>query len=61
MSTTLPKVHVAFMGMERITARLSDHDILFRLLSRGAAAQKMAGYVSYIGGPRQLRPGGRSG
>ncbi|MFO7667145.1 MAG: LutB/LldF family L-lactate oxidation iron-sulfur protein [Desulfobacterales bacterium] len=52
MSTTLPKVHVAFMGMERITARLSDHDILFRLLSRGAAVQKMAGYVSYIGGPR---------
>ena len=52
MSTTLPKVHVAFMGMERITARLSDHDILFRLLSRGAAAQKMAGYVSYVGGPR---------
>jgi L-lactate dehydrogenase complex protein LldF len=51
MSTTLPKVHVAFMGMERVTARLSDHDILFRLLSRGAAAQKMAGYVSYIGGP----------
>jgi len=52
MSTTLPKVHVAFMGMERITARLSDHDILFRLLSRGAAVQNMAGYVSYIGGPR---------
>lgn len=52
MSTTLPGVHVALMGMERITARLSDHDMLFRLLSRGAAAQKMAGYVSYIGGPR---------
>jgi L-lactate dehydrogenase complex protein LldF len=52
MSSTLPKVHIALMGMERITARLSDHDILFRLLARGAAAQKMAGYVSYIGGPR---------
>jgi len=52
MSTTLPKVHIAFMGMERITARISDHDMLFRLLSRGAAAQNMAGYVSYIGGPR---------
>lgn len=52
MATTLPKVHVALMGMERITAKLSEHDILFRLLSRGAAAQKMAGYVSYIGGPR---------
>jgi L-lactate dehydrogenase complex protein LldF len=57
MATTLPKVHVAFMGMERITERLSDHDMLFRLLSRGAAAQKMAGYVSYIGGPR---PAGHS-
>jgi len=53
MSTTLPKVHVAFMGMERVVARLEDHDVLFRLLARGAAAQNMAGYVSYIGGPRQ--------
>jgi len=53
MSTTLPKVHVAFMGMERVVARLEEHDILFRLLARGASAQNMAGYVSYIGGPRQ--------
>lgn len=52
MSTTMPKIHMVFMGMERITARLQDHDILFRLLSRGAAAQNLAGYVSYIGGPR---------
>ncbi len=51
MATTLPKVHVAFMGMERIVADLKDHEILFRLLSLGAAAQNMAGYVSYIGGP----------
>ncbi len=53
MSTTLPRVHVAFMGMERVVARLEDHEVLFRLLARGAAAQNMAGYVSYIGGPRQ--------
>jgi len=53
MATTLPRVHVAFMGMERVVARLEDHDILFRLLARGAAAQHMAGYISYIGGPRQ--------
>lgn len=51
MATTLPKVHVAFMGMERVVADLQDHEILFRLLSLGAAAQNMAGYVSYIGGP----------
>jgi L-lactate dehydrogenase complex protein LldF len=37
MSGTLAKVHLVFMGMERVVAKLSDHDILFRLLSRGAA------------------------
>ncbi len=53
MSATLPRVHVALMGMERVIARLEDHDILFRLLTRGAAAQNMATYVSYIAGPRR--------
>jgi L-lactate dehydrogenase complex protein LldF len=52
MSTTMPKVHVAIMGMERVAARLEDHDILLRLLCRGAAAQNMGTYASYIGGPR---------
>jgi len=52
MSTTMPKVHVAIMGMERVAARLEDHDIFLRLLCRGAAAQNMGTYVSYIGGPR---------
>ncbi|WP_022663659.1 LutB/LldF family L-lactate oxidation iron-sulfur protein [Desulfospira joergensenii] len=51
MSTTLPRVHVAVMGMERVVANLEDHEILFRLLSRGAAAQKLGGCVTYIGGP----------
>ncbi len=52
MSTTMPRVHVAVMGMERVAARLADHDILLRLLCRGAAAQNMATYVNYVGGPR---------
>ncbi|MGD1975427.1 MAG: LutB/LldF family L-lactate oxidation iron-sulfur protein [Desulfobacterales bacterium] len=52
MATTMPKVHIAIMGMERVAARLEDHDILLRLLCRGAAAQNMATYVSYVGGPR---------
>lgn len=54
MSTTMPKIHMAFMGMERVVAKLADHDVLFRLLSRGAAAQNLAGYISYIGGPRTV-------
>lgn len=26
-ATTLPRLHLAFMGMERVVARLEDHDI----------------------------------
>lgn len=53
MASTLPRVHVVLMGMERVIARLEDHDVLFRLLTRGAAAQNMATYVSYVAGPRR--------
>ena len=52
MTATMPKVHVAIMGMERVAARLEDHDIILRLLCRAAAVQNMGTYVSYIGGPR---------
>ncbi len=52
MCSTMPRIHLVFMGMERIVARLQDHDIIVRLLCRGASAQKMSTYVSYIGGPR---------
>jgi L-lactate dehydrogenase complex protein LldF len=54
MATTMPRVHVAFMGMERIVARLDEYEIILRLLCRGAAAQTMGTYASYIGGPRHV-------
>lgn len=50
MVSSLPRVHVAIMGMERVVADLRDHEILFRLLSMGGAAQSIAGYISYRGG-----------
>ncbi len=53
MATTLPRIHMAFMGMERIVGRLDEYEILLRLLCRGAAAQTMATYVSYTAGPRR--------
>lgn len=52
MASTLPKVHVALLGMEKIAAGLHDHNILLRLLTRGASAQNMSTYVSYVGGPK---------
>lgn len=51
MSTTLPKIHVAVMGMERIVANLEEQQAVLRLMSMGAAGQQIGGYVSYVGGP----------
>jgi L-lactate dehydrogenase complex protein LldF len=53
MATTLPKLHVALMGMERIAATLEDQRDLLQLLTRGAALQKLSTYVSFLGGPRR--------
>jgi len=61
MATTLPRVHVAFMGMERIVARLDEYEIILRAAVPGAAAQSMGTYVSYIGGPAPAGGSGRTG
>lgn len=52
MTTTMPKVHVALMGMERVTATMDEHRETIQLLTRGAALQKLSTYVSFTGGPR---------
>lgn len=51
MSTTMPKVHVALMGMERVVATFEEHRETLQLLTRGAALQKLSTYVSFLGGP----------
>jgi L-lactate dehydrogenase complex protein LldF len=53
MATTMPRLHVALMGMERIAATLEEQGDLLQLLTRGAALQKLSTYVSFIGGPRR--------
>lgn len=51
MTGTLPPVHLALMGMERIVATMQEHRDMLQLLTRGAALQKMSTYVSFNGGP----------
>ena len=51
MATTVPPVHVAIMGMERVSATLAEHGETLQLLTRGAALQKISTYVSFLGGP----------
>lgn len=52
MATTMPRVHVALMGMERVVATMDEHRETVQLLTRGAALQKLSTYVSFNGGPR---------
>lgn len=51
MSSTMPRVHVALMGMERVTATLEEHRETLQLLIRGAIVQKLSTYVTFQGGP----------
>lgn len=53
MVTTLPPVHVAFMGMERLLPSFEDLETFVNLLPRAATGQKITSYVSVINGARQ--------
>ncbi len=52
MVTTVPPVHIALMGMERIVPNLKDLALLMALLPRSATGQKITVYASLIHSPR---------
>ena len=53
MVTTVPPVHIALMGMERLVPTLDDLALLMALLPRSATGQKITVYASLMRGPRQ--------
>jgi len=53
LCTTLPSVHVAVMGIEKVIPRLSDLGVLLPLLTRSATGQQLSNYVTMITGPRR--------
>lgn len=55
MCTSLPRVHIAIMGMERIVANWDELDVMLSLLARSATGQQLSVYTNIITGPR--RPG----
>jgi L-lactate dehydrogenase complex protein LldF len=59
MVTTLPPVHVAVMGLEKLLPTLADLDQALRLLARSATGQKLTTYTTLVRGPR--RPGDECG
>jgi L-lactate dehydrogenase complex protein LldF len=54
MVTTLPPVHVALMGIERIIPTLDDLALFLSLLPRSATGQKLSAYTSLIHSPKRF-------
>jgi len=59
LSTSVPRIHVALMGIEKLIPSLDDLAVFLKVLARSASGQKMSSYVSFITGPR--RPGEADG
>jgi len=53
MVTTLPRIHVVIMGIEKLLPTLADLDNMLKLLARSATGQKLTVYTSLFHGPRQ--------
>lgn len=52
MCTTLPKTHIAVMGMERIAPTFEEVDVLITMLARSAVGARLTGYNTWLTGPR---------
>ncbi|MEJ2559534.1 MAG: LUD domain-containing protein, partial [Anaerolineae bacterium] len=62
MTSTLPRLHVALMGIERLVPTLEDLSLMLQLLGRSATGQKLSVYTSLLTGPRRLStPSGDAG
>src|SRR5690606_5083898 len=48
LTTTLPRIHVVMMGMERLVPTWEDLDSVLSLLPRSATGQKITSYVTAI-------------
>ena len=53
LTTALPRVHIAIMGMEKVIPKLSDLPFFLKVLARAATGQKLSVYTSIITGPRR--------
>jgi L-lactate dehydrogenase complex protein LldF len=53
LSMSMPKVHIAIIGIEKILPSISDLDLFWPLLSTHGTGQKVTVYNSVITGPRK--------
>jgi L-lactate dehydrogenase complex protein LldF len=52
LGVSLPRVHIACMGIEKLIPRFQDLSVFIRLLGRSATGQPITSYTSHFHGPR---------
>lgn len=57
LTTSLPRVHVALLGIERLVPTAADLALMLTLLARSATGQAASVYTSVITGPRRRSAG----
>jgi L-lactate dehydrogenase complex protein LldF len=53
LASTLPPIHVALLGIEKLVPTLADLAVVMRLLPRASTGQRLTTYCSWITGPRR--------
>ena len=53
MVSTLPRVQITLMGMERIVPSFRELDVLLNLLARSATGQRLSSYTTLLTPPKQ--------
>src|SRR4029079_7303179 len=53
LTTSVPRIMVSIVGIEKVIPKLSDLPIFLKVLARAATGQKMSIYTSLVTGPRQ--------
>jgi L-lactate dehydrogenase complex protein LldF len=51
--SSIPRVHIAVMGMERLVPTTADLAVLLKVLARSATGQKISVYTTLLTGPRR--------
>lgn len=53
LTTSLPKTHIAVMGIEKVIPRFVDLDVFLKLLPRSGTGQRLTAYQSLITGTKR--------
>jgi len=53
LTVTLPRVHIAILGIEKVIPKLADLPVFLKVLARAATGQTLSVYTSLVTGPRR--------